>query len=236
MKLSSWQVAGTIAFTLLIVSAAPHVRAEAANPGLEFVTEYIRQLSAQENIRADGEKELAGASTPNDQFTSFIHAGTAMQIELQTEIQILNGMPHFNPPFDTLVPTLTEMYQRKFDWYQRLIDICATMLGSPKPGVDYGALVAEVPKVRAFLESEDQTLLPITTLAFGLLIDERPDSKNHASHLLITKAERSDLLHSLAAAFGPKLDEKNPNYVVGSAVLLKGFLSKNFKCADEPWE
>jgi hypothetical protein len=105
----------------------------------------------------------------------------------------------------------------------------------PLPGVDYEFL-AELPKLRAFLENDDQTLFQATPLVFGMLIDERPDSKNHASHLLITKAERSELLRSLDAAFGQKLDDKKPNYVVGSAALLKAFLSKNFKCADEPWE
>ena len=50
-----------------IASTTSHVRAEAGDPRLEFVTEYIRELSAQENIRAIGEKELADASTDKSQ-------------------------------------------------------------------------------------------------------------------------------------------------------------------------
>lgn len=226
------------AFTLVIVSATPHVRAEAASPRLEFVIEYIRELSAQENIRANGEKELADASTPNDQFTSAIHASTLMQIELQTQIQILKGMKlHFDPPLDTVVPTITGTYQEKFDLYQRLIDISSTMLAAPKPGVDYDAIVAEMPKLRAFLESEDQTLFQATPLVFFGLVDQRTDSKNHQNHLVITKDERSELLRQLAAGFGKNLEDKNPNYIVGSAMILNAnLLKENLKSADEPWE
>jgi hypothetical protein len=110
-------------------------------------------------------------------------------------------------------------------------------LSGPKPDVDYGKLTAEMPQLRAFLEDDDHEIMRIGAMATFLLVDERPDSKNHASHLVISKAQRKQLVSDLSADFGDKLKQKNPNYVVGSAVILNDFLTKKgFKCADEPWE
>jgi len=69
-----------------------------------------------------------------------------------------------------------------------------------------------------------------------MLLDERTDSKNHVTHLIITKAQRSDLLHQLNTAFGQKLDEENQNYIVSSATILRRFLSDKWKSADKPWD
>jgi hypothetical protein len=30
--------------------------------------------------------------------------------------------------------------------------------------------------------------------------------------------------------------EKNPNYTVGAATVLRDYLNKGHKCSDEPWE
>ena len=67
-------------------------------------------------------------------------------------------------------------------------------------------------------------------------MDLKNDSKGHASHLIITKADRVKLLADLTEDFGPKLDEPNQNYTVSAAKLLKDGLLKNYKCSDEPWE
>jgi hypothetical protein len=73
-------------------------------------------------------------------------------------------------------------------------------------------------------------------LVFATFIDEKPDSKNHASHLIITKAERAQLLKDLTTDFGSKLDQKGQNYTVGAASVLKAYLLKDFKASDDPWE
>jgi hypothetical protein len=212
-----------------------YVHAEATDPRLVFVTEYLRELSAQEDIRDNGFKEINQAPTPEEQMTSCIHSSTAFQLELNTDIGMLQGM-HFAAPFDQLVPSIVGLYKRKIDLHQRLIDICTAMIGEEKPGVDYDKMVADMPKIRALLESMDQTLLVASGMAWAILIDQKPDSKNHLSHLIITRAERSELLRDLDAGFGQKLDDKNATYLVSSDALLKGLLTKNYKCADEPWQ
>ena len=223
---------GLAFLTVLTVCAL----AEASDQRLEFVTLYMRQLATQESIRDDEEKELDQASTPVGQLQSCIHGSTALQLELGTEIGMLKDT-HFDAPFDQLVPTIIDVYNKKIDLNQRLIDICSAVIGPEKPGVDYDAMAAEMPKIRAVLESMDQTLHMAAGLAFGLLIDQRADSKNHASHLIITKAERAELLHAIDESFGKKLDDKNANDLVSSGVVLKYLLTeKGYRCADEPWE
>jgi hypothetical protein len=71
------------------------------------------------------------------------------------------------------------------------------------------------------------------------LIDNRPqdsDSQHHASHLIITSAERAQLLSDIATGFGSKLDQKEQNFTVSAASVLRAYLLKDFKASDDPWE
>jgi hypothetical protein len=103
---------------------------------------------------------------------------------------------------------LTAFDGDKIELHQRLIEISNNFVGGSKPGVDYDKLAAEMPKIRAKLEYVDRTIFEATPLVFATLIVQKPDSKNHVSHLIITKAERARLLESLTDRFGSKLDQK----------------------------
>ncbi len=127
------------------------------------------------------------------------------------------------------------MMTRSKLWHQ-LIDICSAFVGGPKPNVDYGKLAADMPKIRAKLDFIDKALFEATPAIFMTLIDSKPDSKGNASHLVITKAERKDLIDKIDTDFGPKLDDKNANFTISSAWVLKKGLQKDFKSADDPWD
>jgi hypothetical protein len=200
---------------------------------LTFVTEYIRQLAAIEDIRAAGEQEIEQGSR-DDRFLIGIHNSTAMQLELRSQISMLQGM-RLAPPFDELIPNLAAFDAHKIELHQGLIDISSNFIGGPKPGVDYSKLAAEVPKIRAGLEYVDHAIFEATPLVFAMLIDQREDSQHHASHLIITKAERTRLIESLTTRFGSKLDQKEQNYIVSAASVLKAYLLKDFKSSDETW-
>jgi hypothetical protein len=202
-------------------------------PHLAFVTEYIRQLAEIEDVRAAGEQELKQGSK-DDVFSIAIHNSTAIQLELRSQVRMLRGM-RLDPPFETLISDMTKFYEDKIDGHQTLIDISSNFIGGPKPGVDYDKLAAEMPKVRAALEYLDRSIFQATPLVFATLIDQKPDSQNHVSHLIITKAERTRLLESLTTRFGSKLDQKGQNYIVSAASVLKAYLLKDFKSSDEPW-
>ncbi len=82
----------------------------------------------------------------------------------------------------------------------------------------------------------DQSLFEATPGVFATLIDMKADSKGHASHLIITKEEKARLISKLNDSFGAKLDQKDQNYTVSAATVLRDYLNKDFKCSDEPWE
>jgi hypothetical protein len=68
------------------------------------------------------------------------------------------------------------------------------------------------------------------------VIDEKPDSLGHVSHLLITKAEKANLLDQLNILLKDQPEKGDHDFYVGAAMTLRGALQKGHRCADEPWE
>lgn len=234
MKFTGWQRIGIIVLSIVAIGVTCQARAE-ENAPLAFKTEYIRELSANENARANAEQEVKEGVTTRDQTASAIHSSTLIQLELRSQIQMLRDT-QLTSPFDTLVPNITEFYEEKIALHQKMIDISREFLVGPKPNVDYLVLLQKCRQFRASLDYIDKTLFESTTMIFAILIDQRPHSNNHLNHLVITKAEREKLVHDLTVAFGEKLEQKNQNYIVSSASVLKAYLLKDYKCADDPWQ
>jgi hypothetical protein len=204
---------------------------------LAFVTEYVRDLVAIESIRDSAKQELKDADDMG-KLSSGIHINTLFELELQSEVAMLKGM-RLSAPYNDLIPSITSFYEFKITVFKRMTEVLTTILGGAgglKPNVDYGALAAEMPALRARLDYLDHTLFSdVSPLVFLTLVDPKPDSKNHVSHMIITEAERERLLESLSNDFGEKMDQKDQNFGVGSAAVLRSFL-KERKCSDEPWE
>src|SRR5262249_23395097 len=201
---------------------------------LTFVTEYIGELAVIEHVHELAEKELE-QGTPNQKLSNSVYASTRFQLELGANVSQLKGM-RLNPPFEKLIPSIITFNENKMTLHQRIIDISSEFLAGPKPDMDYGKLVAEVSQIRARLDYIDRALFEATPLIFATLLDRKPDSKNHLSHLIITKAERAKLIHDLTSNFGSKLDQKEQNWTVSAASVLKAYFLKDYKCSDEPWE
>lgn len=197
---------------------------------LAFVTEYVRELGAIESIRTTAEQETKSKVTMLDG----IRNSTRVQLELRSQIEILSGM-HLNPPIEDLIGIIIGIYKEKIELHQQLIDIASEFTAGPKPNMDYGKLSAQLPKITASLEYLDNTLFKATPLVFSTLIDLKADSQGHASHLVITKAERHKLIDEINNLFGSKLDKKTQNYIVSSASVLRAYLKKDFKNSDDPW-
>lgn len=208
-------------------------------PHLAFVKEYVRELVDLERVRESMEKEAAQTKDPNEKLTAFLHGSTLMQLELQTHTAALKEM-RLNGEFKELIPRLVDFYTTKSGLYGRFADNTSALLAGslqPEAGVYYGKLATDLPKLRAQIEYINETLFTdMTPLVFMTLIDMKPDSQNHCSHLTITKAERDELVRTLTDNFGAKLNAKNPIYGVADASLLKFFLiEKGYRCSDEPW-
>lgn len=204
-------------------------------PHLVFVKEYVRELMSDEDLKTSTEKELSNDKSLNEQLSTGIYFSKSVQLELRSQIAALKGMS-LSPPYETLIPSLIAFYQHEFDLHQRLIDINSTFLAGPKPGLDYSALAAKLPQLRAELEKDQKAVFEATPLIFMTLIDPKPDSQDHVSHLLITKAEKTELREELEIMLKGQSEEGDHDYYISAAMVLRGGLEKGHKCADEPWD
>ena len=220
----------TILLTSMMVSTA-HA-AEAYN----FVKEYVRELTALESIRDSAEKELAqSAANPSARMSDCIRNGQRYQLELNLDISQLK-QAKFAKPVDDVPSMVVQFYQQKLEQYRQMSEICSIIIAGPKPGVDYGQLAADMPKITANIEYLDHSLFELCPLVFAALIDQRPDKENHLSHLVISKAERDQLVRELDSSFGKKMDQDNQNWGVSAASVLKTYLTKkDYMFADDPW-
>jgi hypothetical protein len=166
---------------------------------------------------------------------SAIHFSTLIQLELRSQIGMLKTM-HLTGEFADLTPDLIAFDGQKIELHEQMINLVTNFLSGPKPGVDYGKLTAGMPKLRAELEDIDHTIFSaITPLSCMVLLDTRPDSKHHVSHLVITKAEKAELVKRLVNGFGDALNQNNKNFIVGAGSLMKGFL-EGHAASDDAWE
>lgn len=204
-------------------------------PHLQFVKEYVRELIEDEDLKTNAEKEFSEAKTSNDQFSASIYFSKSTQLALRSQIAMLKTM-RLNDPFDDLIPTLIAFNQRQIELHQKLVDTDGKFLAGPKTGVDYQALAAKVPEIRAELDNVRKGLFDAAPMVFMSLIDMKPDSQNHLNHLIITKAEKADLQDQLNILLKDVPDQGDHDYYISAVMILRAGLQKDYKCADDPWE
>lgn len=205
-------------------------------PHYDVVAEYIRALGAIYNIQQTASKEYEDdKDNPIKKMMDAIRNGTRFKLELSSSIGALKRMT-LKKPFDELIPNTIYFYKKKMELYEEIIKISKQFVDTvPKPGVDYSKMVARMPEITASIEYIDESIFQSMVLVFALLIDEKPDSEGHMSHLNITKAQRQKLLDDINALFAESLDKEKKNWTVSSAALLKVYLLKDYKCKDE-WQ
>ena len=135
--------------------------------------------------------------------------------------------------FSDLPHQIAQLYRLRQAFMRQITSICSTFAVGPKPGVDYKALTAKMPELRAHIEDLDQALYEAGVVAFGTLISDEPDKAGHASHLLISCAQKQSLLDQLKNEFGAGLDQKDVPLGVAQAQLFRDKLIE-YKCAEEP--
>jgi hypothetical protein len=204
-------------------------------PHLTFVKEYVRQLMSDEDLKVSAQKELGEAKTPDEQFSTGIYASKSIELQLGSQIRMFKSM-RLDPPYEALIPTLIDAYQSEIGFHQRLIEINSKFLAGPKPEVDYQALAAELPQLRAGLEATQKAVFEATPLIFLTLIDMKPDSQGHVSHLLITKEEKSDLQGALDIILKGQPEHGDHDYYISAAMILRDAFLKGHKCSDEAWD
>src|SRR5260221_13665765 len=103
------RVPAIIVLALIGTAAAPSTFSveKPETPHLVFVTEYVRELAALENIREAGEQELK--EDPDHMFSNMIHSSTLFQLELGSQIKMLRGM-RLKAPHDQIIGIITGFY------------------------------------------------------------------------------------------------------------------------------
>jgi hypothetical protein len=213
--------------------------ATAETAPLDFAREYIREIVTNERLRELGEKDVNENGA--NRFMASIRASTRIILELRSQIRVLNGMS-LAEPFDKVPTMIARAYEQKIEVNEQWIATSQALLSAessgPQPGVDYSAMVTETPKLTAKNEYIDRALFQVSPLIFGMLIDSKPDKNGHASRLIITRAQRDQLVESLRSGFGKKMDKKgDQGYFVASGTVLRDLLlKKGYHCADEPMQ
>ncbi len=227
-----------IIILFLSISAVSLAAEKKETPHYDVVNEYIRSLGTIYNLQKVATKDIEVDKKADDPTTASLMSGirnsTRVKLELNYSIQNLKGM-NLNKPFDTLLPTTIEFYKKKHELHDDLIKIVTTLLSGPKPGVDYGKMAAIMPQITAQVEYIDESIFQLMPMVFALLIDMKPDSEGHMSHLNISTAQKQKLIDSINGYFGESLDQKDKNWTVSAAALLKTYLLKDYKCTDE-WQ
>ncbi len=225
-----------VAITLLLLLAMPlPARAEEDAPtqAFAFVETYIRDIGEAEHLMAQARKELAEVG--GYPLVAMIHSSTRMGIEFRSEASILRGMRlPLAPPLADIPTQFAQLLDQKADLHESMVEVAERMT-SFQPGADYGQLAAEGAKLSARMEQTDAALFKGTPLIFAALIRGTPDAEGHMTRLVISKAERADLIRQIELEFGAQVDAPNQNSVVLSAAVLLAYLrNKGFKCTDEP--
>jgi hypothetical protein len=227
-------IRGMLAFALTLVATLPALAVEDAR-SLAFATEFVRQLGAIQSLRISAEKERKASGGNTDAImATCVRNSERFKLELGAHAAIMSGTSLSGDLAD-LPSSLAKFYQYKIQEWTAIGEDCQIFLAGPRPGVDFGKIAANAPKHTATLDYIDKAIFDATPLVFTTLIDQKPDAEGHLSHLKITRAQRDRLARSIVALFGKELDNKDANYTVSAAWLMKAFLTeKGYKCSDEP--
>jgi hypothetical protein len=227
-----------LALALALFFALPVLPARADSPEtqhLVFVKLYVDQLAAIEEIRDAAAKELK-IDPDTQRIADCVHTMTQYQLELSAQISAMQAV-RLNKPLDWLPGGLVDYNTQKLDLYKQYGDGCATLLAGPKPGVDYGKIAASLPKIDAQVEFIDKGIFKAAPAVFASLIDMKENSHGGADHLIITKAEKADLVQRIKLAFGDKLNQHDQHWTVSAASVLEFYLDKKgYKASDDPWD
>jgi len=233
------KIASILFASLLVFSGSSFAK---ETPHYEVVQEFVRELAdakqGQDVAAADmvEVKKIEGAEKNQEMMLSLIRNSTRIKLKIRTNIAALKNMS-LNKPDNGLIPAIIFWNEKKLKLWDEMGNTAKAFIGGVKPNVDYSKLTARSPEITAELEYADESLFNLISLVFMTLIDHKPDSKNHLSHLIITKEQGDNLVNTLNIYFGASLDEKNQNWTITTASVLRSYLSeKGYKYADEPWE
>jgi len=206
----------------------------------EFSRAFVDQLIETHQGEELAAREFAAAKKGRDSgeqiLLSAVRNCTRMKLKLNVMIKRIEQMHLADANFNELPSHLAQMYSRKIELYDEIVETAQTLLEGPKPEVNYGKLAGQMPEVTAQVEYVNESIFKATPMVAMSLISTKPDSKNHLSHLAITRKQAQELVGRLQSAFGKSLDARDQNWTTSSASLIRMILrDKGYQYADDPW-
>jgi hypothetical protein len=169
-----------------------HTFAGDSSPTVRFVNEYIRELEDAYAIQTNAKKELS-ESSGIDKLMSEIRISTRTTIDLNTNISALKEIK-LDAQCDDFRAGLIQIYGQKIGLHRQIIDDATEMLSGPKPGVDYGKIMAHAPQMTAMNESLDKTIFDITRGIFLCVVDRTSEKNGILTRLVMTNNERKQMI------------------------------------------
>ena len=198
-----------------------------------FITELVRDLGAVSEIR-----DRAGDDIEKDQGDPFsmmqdcIKNSTSLILERRFQIEQLQQLK-LSDPFSFLVPAIVSSWSESLSLDERMVDLCKTIFKGSDAIKDIQFAAGEIPEIAAKMDYLDKAFFDSAMRgAILTLVSQTPDSQGHMSLLVISKAEKNDLIREIELTFGNKLKVKNPKYLVASIVMLRHFLDNGHKTTD----
>lgn len=227
-----------IALTVAIcvqAHAAPESDAVRSAMLRAYTENLIEAHQDEEKAKRDLNAIAPGPEQTNEVMASIIQNGTTTRMNLRVALARIEGIKVSDANFSGMLPGLITQYQAKTYLYSELIETAKTMLAGPKSGIDYGKIAGHIPEITAQLDFVNKSLFHASTLVCLFLVSQKPDSKNQASHLGITRKEAQTTIDRLQVEFGTSMEDNQQSWTTLSAGLLRGLLrDKGYLYADDP--
>lgn len=205
------------------------------NPRVQLASEFVRELEVLYQLQETAKKELAEDNSSSGKLVTGIRVGTRTVLEMNESIHRLDGIA-VDGQWAEFRDLLKQLDSERIRIFQEMNQMAKAMMSGPKPGVDYGAMVAHAPELTAEVEQVDKSMFNMAQAMFFALVDEQrlgPDGKLH--HLLLTTKERAGMIQLIDKVWGQSLEDKNASSIVSAAWAIKyGLTRPIYKSADEP--
>ena len=209
--------------------AAQSALAQDVTP-LQFVTEYVDQFAAIERIRVDEEQAL---KNPNADMVSIcVDSGDRYRRELGEQVARMRSL-RIPPPSQDLPEKIADLYSRKLKLYQEVIAACSALKGRSAGDINPLEAMAAVAKYDARVDAVDRELFQSVSAVFWTLLQQRTETREHPSRLIITTTQKANLLRQIERDFGAALQDEQQTYLVNAGSVIHDYL-KSHKASDEP--
>lgn len=201
---------------------------------IALVQEFVREMEVLYRLQQTTKKEFAEDGSTSGKLATDMRVDSRMLFEMNDSINRL-GMINVDARWAQFRDALKNLHQERIVLLHEMNQMSKTALAGPEPGINYGKLTARAPEITAQVEQVDKIIFTVSkAMFFALVDDDRVGRDGKLHHLILTKKDRTSMVQLIDKIFGPTLEEKNANYIVSSAWVVKyGLTRPNYKAADE---